>query len=69
MHASVRGRRGGRQHDAGSMQFRCAHLIGVLDVIGISPEHGIIVSYSPTLGQISGLFKLLPAPADRFGLR
>jgi hypothetical protein len=28
-----------------------------------------IVSYSPTLGQISGLFKLLPAPADRFGLR
>ena len=25
-----------------------------------------VVSYSPTLGQISGLFKLLPAPADRF---
>ena len=24
------------------------------------------VSYSPTLGQISGMFKLLPAPADRF---
>jgi adhesin transport system membrane fusion protein len=24
------------------------------------------VSYSPSLGQISGLFKLLPAPADRF---
>ena len=31
MHASVRGQRDGRQHDAGSMQFRCAHLIGVLD--------------------------------------
>ena len=26
------------------------------------------VSYSPTLGQISGLFKLLPAPADRLRL-
>jgi hypothetical protein len=25
-----------------------------------------IMSYSPTLGQISGWFKLLPAPADRF---
>ena len=24
------------------------------------------MSYSPTLGQLSGLFKLLPAPADRF---
>ena len=24
------------------------------------------MSYSPSLGQISGLFKLLPAPADRF---
>ena len=24
------------------------------------------VSYSPIFGQISGLFKLLPAPADRF---
>ena len=41
VHASVRGRRDGRQHDAGSMQFRCAHLIGVLDMVGISPEHGI----------------------------
>ena len=27
------------------------------------------LSYSPTLGQISGRFKLLPAPADRFVLR
>ena len=27
------------------------------------------LSYSPTLGQISGGLKLLPAPADRFGLR
>ena len=26
------------------------------------------LSYSPTLGQISGLFKLLPAPADRLRL-
>jgi hypothetical protein len=26
------------------------------------------MSYSPTLGQISGRFKLLPAPADQFGL-
>ena len=26
------------------------------------------MSYSPTLGQISGLFKLLPAPADRLRL-
>ena len=33
VHASVRGRRAGRQHDAGSMQVRCAHLIGVLDVV------------------------------------
>jgi len=33
VHASVRGRRVGRQHDAGSMQVRCAHLIGVLDVV------------------------------------
>ncbi len=32
VHASVRGQRDGCQHDAGSMQFRCAHLIGVLDV-------------------------------------
>ena len=24
------------------------------------------LSYSPIFGQISGLFKLLPAPADRF---
>lgn len=31
VHASVRRRRGCRQHDAGSMQFRCAHLVGVLD--------------------------------------
>ena len=29
----------------------------------------MLVSYSPTLGQIVGGFKLLPAPADRFGLR
>ena len=42
VHASVRGRRGGRQHDAGSMQFRCAHLIGVLRGAGNSPDHGII---------------------------
>ena len=41
MHASVRGQCDGCQHDAGSMQFRCARLIGVLDMIGISPEHGI----------------------------
>ena len=27
------------------------------------------VSYSPTLRQIFGLFKLQPAPADRVGLR
>jgi len=27
------------------------------------------VSYSPTLGQFFGFFKLQPAPADRFGLR
>lgn len=40
VHASVRGRRGGRQYDAGSMQFRCAHVIGVLDMVGISPERG-----------------------------
>jgi hypothetical protein len=26
------------------------------------------LSYSPTLGQISGLFKLLLAPADRLRL-
>lgn len=25
-----------------------------------------LLSYSPIFGQISGLFKLLPAPADRF---
>jgi hypothetical protein len=25
-----------------------------------------LVSYSPIFGQISGVFKLLPAPADRF---
>lgn len=31
MHASVRGQRDGCQHDAGSILFRCAHLIGVLD--------------------------------------
>jgi hypothetical protein len=24
------------------------------------------LSYSPIFGQISGVFKLLPAPADRF---
>jgi hypothetical protein len=30
--------------------------------ISLAPE----LSYSPTLGQISGLFKLQPAPADRF---
>lgn len=41
MRASVHGRRCGRQHDAGSMQFQRAHLIGVLDMIGIGPEHGI----------------------------
>ena len=46
MHASVRGRRRGRQNDAGSMQFQSAHLIGVLDTIGISPEHGIIGTVS-----------------------
>lgn len=34
VHASVRGRRAGRQRDADSMQVRCAHLIGVLDVVG-----------------------------------
>ena len=33
------------------------------------PLADIDLSYSPTLGQISGLFKLLPAPADRFRLR
>lgn len=33
VHASVRGRRAGRQHDAGSMQVGCAHVIGVLDVV------------------------------------
>lgn len=42
VHASVRGRRGGRQHDAGSMHFRCAHLIGVLRGAGNSPDHVII---------------------------
>jgi transposase InsO family protein len=42
VHASVRGRRDGRQHDAGSMQFRCAHLTSVLRVAGNSPDHGII---------------------------
>ncbi len=41
VHASVRGQRDGCQHDAGSVPSRCAHLIGVLDTIGISPEHGI----------------------------
>lgn len=32
VHASVRDQRGGRQHEAGSVQARCAHLVGVLDV-------------------------------------
>ena len=41
MHVSVLGQLASRQHDAGSMQFRCTHLIGVLEMIGISPEHGI----------------------------
>jgi protein-tyrosine-phosphatase len=27
---------------------------------------GSQLSYSPIFGQISGVFKLLPAPADRF---
>lgn len=42
VHASVRGRRGGHQHDAGSMQFRYAHLTGVLRGASKSPDHGII---------------------------
>jgi hypothetical protein len=33
VHASVLGQRDGRQHDAGSMQFRCAHLMSVLDTM------------------------------------
>jgi hypothetical protein len=33
VHASVRGQLDGRQHDAGSMEFRCAHLNSVLDTM------------------------------------
>jgi hypothetical protein len=33
VHASVLGQRDGRQHDAGSMQFRCAHPMSVLDTM------------------------------------
>ena len=40
-HASICGRRDGRQHHAVSMQFPRAHLFGVLDKIDISAEHGI----------------------------
>ena len=78
VHASVRGRRDGRQHDAGSMQFRCAHLIGVLDVIGISPEHGIIGTASRgdledprSGGQQSGacVFSRHESPEYRSGSR
>ncbi len=31
-----------------------------------APRALVSVSYSPTLGQIFGLFKLLPSSADRF---
>jgi long-chain fatty acid transport protein len=34
----------------------------------VNPTVSGVLSYSPTLGQISGLFKLLPAPADRLRL-
>ncbi len=78
VHASVRGQRDGRQHDAGSMQFRCAHLIGVLDMIGISPEHGITGTASRgdlegprSGGQQSGtcIFSRHEAPEYRSGSR
>lgn len=42
MHASVRGQRGAANMMLVQMQLRCAHLVGVLDVIGNSPDHGII---------------------------
>ena len=38
------------------MLFRCARLIGVLDTIGISPEHGITGTASR--GDLKGLHHL-----------
>ena len=52
VHASVRGRHVGRQHDAGLMQVRRAHLTGVLDVDN-SLDQGIIGTAS--LGDLEGL--------------
>lgn len=53
VHASVRGQRGAANMMPGSMQFRCAHLIGVIDVDRHSPDHGIIGPAS--LGDFKGL--------------
>ena len=47
VHASVRGQREGCQQDAGSRQFRCVHLIGVLGRADISLDHDIIGTTSP----------------------
>ena len=69
--ASVRGRRGGRQHDAGSMQFRCAHLIVVLRAASNRPDHGIFGIAS--LGGLEGLRSgrrrwVAPQPQATFSL-
>lgn len=78
MHASVCGQRDGRQPDAGSMQFRCTHLISVLDAIGISPEHGFTgtTSRGDLEGPRSGwqqpgnrIFSRHEAPEHRGGSR
>lgn len=53
VHASVRGQREGCHQDAGSVQFRCVHLIGVLGKAGISPDHDIIGTTS--LGDLEDL--------------
>jgi len=40
------------------------HLVSCARFLQTTGPH--MLSYSPIFGQISGMFKLLPAPADRF---
>lgn len=57
VHASVRGQRGGHQHDVGLMQFRCPHLMGVLDDAG-AEQVAQTGTQSGILGRCSVIYGL-----------
>jgi hypothetical protein len=47
-------------------KFEIQHYVIFVAVLEVRQPNVALVSYSPIFGQISGVFKLLPAPADRF---